>query len=73
MITIYGTKTCGRCRVLKTNLEKKNVEFTYTLLSDLSLEEQQQIMTDATQNGKKQLPIIIKDNTYYELTEAMKW
>ena len=70
MITVIGNSSCSRCIAVKNALDLKGVDYTYTLLSDLPVEEQKRVQREATQAKKTQLPIIYQNNKIIDFQEV---
>ena len=61
--TVYGSPTCGQCKIAKMLLTKKNIKFRYediTLLDDVV---QEAVFILARKAGKGSLPIVIDEST----------
>ena len=61
--TVYGSPTCGQCKIAKMLLTKKNIKFRYediTLLDDAT---QEAIFILARKAGKGSLPIVMDEST----------
>ena len=56
----------------KRVLTAKGVEFEYSLLEDKKLEEQEQIIKMAEEQGKMSMPFIIKDGELVSLQEVLR-
>lgn len=61
--TVYGSPTCGQCKVAKMLLAKKNVKFMYEDITALDDATQEAIFTLARKAGKGSLPIVIDEST----------
>ena len=62
MILVIGSENCSKCKMTKTILENKKVNFEYKLLESLSLEEQKKYINMAQKANQMSMPIIVKDN-----------
>lgn len=69
MIRVIGEKGCSRCEITKQILKNKKIDFSYELLSDLTDEEQDELMNKAELKGLMQMPLIVKDNELVEVKE----
>ena len=67
--TVYGSPTCGQCKVAKMLLAKKNIKFMYEDITALDDATQEAIFTLARKAGKGSLPIVIDEST----GEAVDW
>lgn len=61
--TVYGSPTCGQCKVAKMLLAKKNIKFMYEDITALDDTTQEAIFTLARKAGKGSLPIVIDEST----------
>lgn len=61
--TVYGSPTCGQCKVAKMLLTKKNIKFMYEDITALDDAAQEAIFTLARKAGKGSLPIVIDEST----------
>ena len=61
-IILIGTKTCSRCSMTKSLLEKNGVAYEYQILDELSNKEQKEILEKAKNKGVISLPIILSDD-----------
>jgi len=61
MIRIIGTTGCSRCIAKKNEYTKKQIDFSYELLENLSQEEQDKILKYAEENKIFSFPIIIEN------------
>lgn len=62
MVTIYTTETCSKCKVLKTKLEQKGIE--YKEVNDIHELESKNFMT---------VPMLEVDNKVMDFKEAVTW
>lgn len=61
--TVYGSPTCGQCKIAKMLLAKKNIKFMYEDVTALDDATQEAIFTLARKAGKGSLPIVIDEST----------
>lgn len=61
--TVYGSPTCGQCKIAKMLLAKKNIKFMYEDITALDDATQETIFTLARKAGKGSLPIVIDEST----------
>ena len=61
--TVYGSPTCGQCKIAKMILAKKNIKFMYEDITELDDATQEAIFTLARKAGKGSLPIVIDEST----------
>ena len=61
--TVYGSPTCGQCKVAKMLLAKKNIKFMYEDITALDDATQEAIFILARRAGKGSLPIVIDEST----------
>ena len=61
--TVYGSPTCGQCKVAKMLLAKKNIKFMYEDITALDDATQEVIFILARKAGKGSLPIVIDEST----------
>ena len=61
--TVYGSPTCGQCKIAKMLLTKKNIKFKYEDITTLDGVVQEAIFILARKVGKGSLPIVIDEST----------
>lgn len=61
--TVYGSPTCGQCKIAKMLLIKKNIKFRYEDITVLDDATQEAIFILARKAGKGSLPIVIDEST----------
>ena len=61
--TVYGSPTCGQCKIAKMLLTKKNIKFKYEDITTLDDVTQEAISILARKAGKGSLPIVIDEST----------
>ena len=61
--TVYGSATCGQCKIAKMMLTKKNIKFRYEDITTLDDAVQEAIFILARKAGKGSLPIVIDEST----------
>lgn len=61
--TVYGSPTCGQCKVARMLLAKKNIKFMYEDITALDDATQEAIFILARKAGKGSLPIVIDEST----------
>ena len=61
--TVYGSPTCGQCKIAKMLLTKKNIKFRYEDITTLNFYTQEAIFILARKAGKGSLPIVIDEST----------
>ena len=61
--TVYGSPTCGQCKIAKMILTKKNIKFKYEDITELDDAVQEAIFILARKVGKGSLPIVIDEST----------
>lgn len=61
-IPILYSTDCPKCKVLKTKLEQKGIEYYET--DDINILEQKGIMS---------VPVLVVDNNYMLFKEAIDW
>lgn len=69
MIRVIGKLGCSNCLITKLTLEKKGIDFTYQLISELSDAEQDELFNKAELANKASMPMILKDNEFIDITE----
>ena len=67
--TVYGSPTCGQCKIAKMLLTKKNIKFKYEDITTLDDVVQEAIFILARKAGKGSLPIVIDESTQ----EVVDW
>ena len=70
MYKIYGNVGCSRCAIVKGLFTSKGIDFTYENLTDLSEEDKNSLINKATEEGKMNLPLIVKEDKLYTLEEV---
>lgn len=71
MIKLIGKENCSACKVTKTILKNKKIDFEYKLLNDLSLEEQDFYIKLAQDSNMISLPLIVVDKKLKTLQEII--
>lgn len=71
MITVVGKQGCSRCVMVKNQLTAKHINFDYKSFLDFSQDEQDEIITNATNKGLMNFPIIIKNDEVVSLEEVI--
>jgi glutaredoxin len=66
---VYGSVGCGRCFTVKRILENRGVEFSYIMLSDLTKDQLNDLLSRAEAQGVSSAPIIEKDGQIVKLEE----
>ena len=61
--TVYGSPTCGQCKIAKMLLTKKNIKFKYEDITTLDDVVQEAVFILARKAGKGSLPIVIDEST----------
>ena len=61
--TVYGSPTCGQCKIAKMLLTKKNIKFRYEDITTLDDVIQEAVFILARKAGKGSLPIVIDEST----------
>lgn len=69
MIRVIGQLGCSNCEITKLILKKKGVDFTYQLITDLSEIEQDELFNMAEIAKKTNMPMILKDNEFTDISE----
>jgi len=64
-ITIYATKTCNVCKMFKSKLEAKNINFFY-------IDDEETTIAYGSKLGIMQVPIIEIDGEVYDVSGAAK-
>lgn len=72
-ITIYGKKSCARCKMVCDILNKKEIKYTYIDVLTLDEKDSNQILQEAEDFGITGLPIIKhEDKIIKDISEALK-
>lgn len=61
--TVYGSPTCGQCKIAKMLLTRKNTKFRYEDITTLDDATQEAIFILARKAGKGSLPVVIDEST----------
>lgn len=64
-ITIYGTKSCGVCKMIKKRLEEAKINFFY-------IDDEETTMSYAQKVGITSVPLIEIDGEIYDTISAVK-
>jgi len=72
MLQIIGTQNCSRCKMTKSILDQKGIEYTYKLNSEISQDEFNLYMDKARVKGLMNFPLIIKDEEIIKLEDVIK-
>ena len=72
MLLIIGSQNCSKCKMTKSILDKKNIEYTYKLNNEISQEEFNIYMDKARIKGLMNFPLIIKDEEIITLEDVVK-
>lgn len=70
-VMLIGAPNCSRCAMAKKNLTNRGIQFTYTQLDELNVEDRQKYLELAKKAGHMQLPVIIKNNASITLKEVI--
>lgn len=69
MITVIGKPGCSRCAVTKNILDTKQINYIYSMFTDLSTEIQEKYMQMAQMSNLTAFPLIFKDDVLVTLQE----
>lgn len=61
--TIYGSPTCGQCRIAKMLFDQKGIKYRYVDITTLESIVAETIMEVARKEGKGSLPIVMDETT----------
>lgn len=61
--TIYGTATCGQCRICKKLFDQKGIKYRYVDITTLENIVAETVMEFARKEGKGSLPIVMDEAT----------
>lgn len=61
-VIVYTTETCPKCKILKTKLQQKNIE--YTEINDTN---------EMIRLGILNVPVLSVDGTMKDFAEANRW
>jgi len=64
MVKVYGSETCGNCKVLLKKLESKKVEFEYITEKAIEI---------GSANGIRSMPIVEMDNIVYDFNKIKQY
>ena len=62
MITIYTQPTCGKCRVLKSKLDKLGIPY-----------QENQNISEMQRKGFLSTPMMVVGNDTYNFSDALQW
>lgn len=62
-ITIYSSPTCPKCRALKMQLDKANIEYN----------EEQSNYAPIQERGMHNLPVLQVGDQFFNMSEALNW
>ena len=71
MIKVIRKEHCGACMMTKNVLGAKDIEFEYSLLEEMTEEEQSNVIKMAEEQGRLSMPFIIKDGKLVTLQEVI--
>ena len=69
MVKVIGQLGCSNCLIVKMTLEKKGVNFTYQLISELSDTERNELFNKAELANKASMPMILKNDEFVDISE----
>jgi len=69
MIKVIGQLGCSNCEITKQILKKKCIKFEYELLSSLSGEEQDILLSLAELRGFTKMPLLLKDDQLVDIAQ----
>ena len=72
MILVIGTENCKQCKMTKSILDKKEIEYTYKLSNEISDNEFNKYLSKARKKGLMNSPLIIKDEEIITLEDVIK-
>jgi glutaredoxin len=61
MIILYGTRGCGKCRVVKQILIERKVNFEYRDFDDIPPDEHQAVWEMCIAHNILSFPVMVKD------------
>lgn len=70
-VLVIGKQNCSRCDMTKNILHKKEIEFEYVSMEDLSKEDRIKYKKMNMSAGIMEFPIIIVDNEAVSLQEVL--
>jgi glutaredoxin len=72
MLLIIGTKNCPRCKMTKSVLNNKDIEYEYKLNDEISKKELDLYLEKAKEKGLMNFPLIIKDEEIITVEDIIK-
>lgn len=69
MVRVIGQLGCSNCEITKQVLKKKGIKFEYELLTNLSSEEQDTLLSLAELKGISKMPLIFNDDQLVDIAE----
>jgi len=72
VLLIIGVENCSRCKMTKSILDNKKIDYTYKLNNEISEEEFNTYMDKAKIKGLMNFPLIIKDEEIIVLEDVVK-
>jgi len=69
LLRIIGSPNCGQCEMVKRILKKKEVDFSYSLFTEI--EDGQDLIDKAIKEGFANFPIILKGNNFMTISEVI--
>ena len=61
--TVYGSPTCGQCKICKRLFDQKGIKYRYVDIATLESIVAETIMEVARKEGKGSLPIVMDETT----------
>jgi glutaredoxin len=71
MIQVIGNPGCQRCRKVEKALDEEEIEYTYSLMTELKAADADRYMEKAKAAGQQYFPIIIKDSKLVKLEDII--
>jgi glutaredoxin len=71
MYLIIGKENCSRCNMVKGVFDKKELDYSYVSIEQLSEEKQNTYKTMANNANQLSFPLIIKDESIINFQEVL--
>lgn len=69
MLLIIGTENCSKCKMTKSILDNKNIDYIYKLNNEISKDEFNKYIEKAKIKGLMNFPLIVRDEEIIMLND----
>ena len=71
MLLIIGTENCSKCKMTKSILGNKNIDYIYKLNNEISKDEFNKYIEKAKTKGLMNFPLIVRDEEIIVLEDVV--